>query len=106
MIAAESPAEALRIADSHAGRIDVLLTDMIMPRMNGRELATRLIKARPEVKVLFVSGYADGLSRDGVHGSLDEGLAFLQKPFTRGAVTQKIREILDSQRVKFVANKR
>jgi len=106
VMSAGSPEEALRLAESHSGPIDLLLTDVIMSKMNGRELATRLIKARPQVKVLFVSGYADGLSRDGVHGSLDEGLAFLQKPFTRGAVTQKIREILDSQRVRSAADKR
>jgi two-component system, cell cycle sensor histidine kinase and response regulator CckA len=105
VIAAESPGEALRLAESHNGPIDFLLTDVILPKMNGRELATTLSKARPGIKVLYVSGYADGIVRDGVHGPLEEGLAFLQKPYTRSVVTRKIREILDSQRVKSVANK-
>jgi two-component system cell cycle sensor histidine kinase/response regulator CckA len=105
VISAESPGQALRLAESHNGSIDFLLTDVILPKMNGRELATRLIKARPGMKVLYVSGYADGIVREGVHGPLEEGLAFLQKPYTRDVVTRKIREILDSQRVKSVANK-
>lgn len=96
VIPAESPEEALHLEESHSGSIDFLLTDLIMPKMNGRELATRLVKARPAMKVLYVSGYADGIVRDGVHGPLEEGLAFLQKPYTRVAVTRKIRELLDS----------
>ncbi len=96
VIATESPEEALRLAESHNGPIDFLLTDVNMPKMNGRELATRLIKARPGMKVLFVSGYADGIVRDGAYGPLEEGLAFLQKPYTRHALVRKIREILDS----------
>ncbi|HYW38256.1 MAG TPA: response regulator [Terriglobales bacterium] len=105
VVAAESPGEALRLAESHNGPIDLLLTDVMMPKMNGRELATRLINARPGIKVLYVSGYADGIVRDGAHGPLEEGLAFLQKPYTRSVVTRKIREILDSQRVNSVAKK-
>ena len=105
VMSAGSPEEALRLAECHSGGIDFLLTDVIMPKMNGRELATRLIKARPEMKVLFVSGYANDFVRDEVHGALDEGLAFLQKPFTRVAVTRKIREILDSQQVSPLSNK-
>ena len=77
-----------------------------MPKMNGRELATRLGKSRPELKVLYVSGYTDGIVRDGVHGALEEGLAFLQKPYTRHALIRKVGEILDSQRVKSIASKR
>jgi signal transduction histidine kinase len=106
VIPAGSPAEAMHLTESHSGPIDFLLTDVIMPKMNGRELATRLSKARPEMKVLYVSGYADGIVRDGMHGALEEGLAFLQKPYTHRALTWKVREILDSQRVKSVANKR
>ncbi len=58
------------------------------------------------MKVLYVSGFADGIVRAGVHEPLEEGLAFLQKPYTRSVVTRKVREILDSQRVKSVLNKR
>ena len=96
VISAESPAHALQLAESHDGLIDFLLTDVIMPKMNGRELATGLIKTRPAMKVLYVSGYADGVVQDGPHGPLEGGLAFLQKPYTRKQVMQKIREILDS----------
>jgi CheY-like chemotaxis protein len=100
VIQAASPEEALHLAEWHNGPIEFLLTDVIMPKMNGRELATRLNKARPEMRVLYVSGYTDGVVRDGVHGKLEEGLAFLQKPYTRQGLTRKVREILDSQRVK------
>jgi signal transduction histidine kinase len=96
VLSAESPAHALQLAESHDGLIDFLLTDVIMPKMNGRELAARLIKTRPAMKVLYVSGYADGVVQDGLHGPLEGGLAFLQKPYTRKQVMQKIREILDS----------
>ena len=105
MIAAELPEEALRLAESHNGPIDFLLTDVIMPKMNGLELSTRLIKARPGMKVLYVSGYAGDVVRNGMHEPLGEGLAFLQKPYTRSMLTGKIRAILDSQRIKSVANK-
>ncbi len=106
VLSAGSAEEALHLAESHDGPIDVLLTDVIMPKMNGRELASRLVTARPGTKVLYVSGYADGIVRDGVHAPLKEGLAFLQKPYTRNAVMRKIREILDSQLVKSVGKKR
>jgi two-component system, cell cycle sensor histidine kinase and response regulator CckA len=102
VIPAGSPEEALHLAECHHGPIDFLLTDVIMPKMNGRELATKLCKLRPAMKVLYVSGYTDGVVRDGVHGALEEGLAFLQKPFTRRALTWKIREILDSKPIQSV----
>lgn len=105
VMSAGSPEEALHLGEWHKGPIDFLLTDVIMPKMNGRELAITLSKARPEMKVLYVSGYTDGIVRDGVHGALEDGLAFLQKPYTRHALTRKVREILDSQRVKSVASK-
>ena len=104
VISAGSPQEAVRLADSHGGAIDFLLTDVVMPKMNGRELATRLLKTRPGMKVLYVSGYADGIIRDGVHEPLEAGLAFLQKPFTRHALMRKIREMLDLQSTVSVAN--
>lgn len=79
-------------------RTDFLLTDVIMPKMNGRELARRLITMRPEMKVLYVSGYPESTVRDGVTGALEDGLAFLEKPYTRRMLIRKIREILDSQK--------
>ena len=104
VIPAGSPEEAVHLAEWHKGPIDFLLTDVIMPKMNGRELAARLNKTRPEMRVLYVSGYTDGIVRDGVHAALEEGLAFLQKPYTRHALNRKVREILDCQHAKSVAN--
>jgi len=100
VIDAASPQEALRLADEHRTGIDFLLTDLIMPEMNGRELANQLTARWPNMRVLYVSGYTDGIIKDGVHGVLEDGLEFLQKPYTRRALTRKIREILDSSVVK------
>jgi two-component system cell cycle sensor histidine kinase/response regulator CckA len=86
--------EALRVADPAAGRIDLLLTDVIMPGMGGREVALLLGPAHANMKVLFVSGYTD---ESIVHqGVLEPSIAFLQKPFTVEALAQKVREVLDS----------
>ncbi len=90
-----SPDEALCTVEHHEGPIDLLLTDMIMPKMNGRELAARLSAARPGMKILYVSGYADGIVRDDAQRALEPGLAFLQKPYTRYALTRKVHEILE-----------
>jgi two-component system cell cycle sensor histidine kinase/response regulator CckA len=92
---AESPDEAIRAVERHDGPIDLLLTDMIMPKMNGRELAARLGAARPDMKILYVSGYTDGIVRDDVQRVLEPGLAFLQKPYTRYALTRKVRDVLE-----------
>jgi signal transduction histidine kinase len=103
ILQAGSPEEALRIAEQHKGPIDFLLTDVIMPGMNGRELATRLSVSRAQIKVLYVSGYTDGVVRDGVHGVLEPGLNFLQKPYTRFQLTRRIREVLDPSQFSSVA---
>jgi two-component system, cell cycle sensor histidine kinase and response regulator CckA len=96
VISAGSPDQALQLAKCHSGPIDLLLTDVLLPGMNGRELAIRLSEVRSEMKILYVSGYADGIVQDGVHGALGRGIAFLQKPYTRIALTRKVREILDT----------
>ena len=84
--------EALEICKRQDGIIHLMLTDVVMPKMNGRELARRLASTRPETKVLFMSGYTDNAI---VHqGILDEGSAFIQKPFTPGALATKVRELL------------
>ena len=93
VIPAGRPDEALRISEQNQGHIDLLLTDVIMPGMSGLDLAERLKPERPEMKVLYVSGYtADAVAR---HGMSDSKTAFLQKPFSPGALVRKVREVLE-----------
>ena len=95
VLAAATPAEALRLAREHTGTIDLLLTDVVMPEMNGRELAARLVEIRPGLRRLFMSGYtADVIASRGV---LEEGVEFVQKPFTRKRLVARIRQVLDRQ---------
>jgi len=86
--------EALRIVADHAGPIHLLLTDVVMPLMSGRELVQRLCGTHPHLKVLYTSGYTD----DAIvrHGVLEPDAAFLEKPFTPQTLVQKIREVLDT----------
>jgi PAS domain S-box-containing protein len=92
VLQASGGAEALRIAQSHLGPLELLVSDVMMPRMTGPELAERLRGLRPEVRVLFVSGYTDGEIVTG--GELQPGTDFLQKPFTREQLATKVREVL------------
>jgi PAS domain S-box-containing protein len=86
--------EALELSELFAGRIDLLVTDVVMPGMNGRELARRLASSRPQIKVLYISGYADYAVW--YPGGLDTGGAILQKPFSPEALARKVREALSS----------
>ena len=89
---ATTPAEALLLASEHTGPVDVLLTDVVMPEMNGRLLADRLLELHPHLRCLFMSGYtADVIAH---HGVLDEGVHFLQKPFSTATLAAKLREVL------------
>ncbi|MDZ4183897.1 MAG: PAS domain S-box protein, partial [Desulfuromonadales bacterium] len=94
VLAAATPGEAIRLATEYRGKIHLLLTDVIMPEMNGRDLAGKLLSLHPALKRLFMSGYtADIIAH---HGVLDEGVHFIQKPFSFANLTAKVREALDS----------
>ena len=93
VLAAASPGEAISIAERAEKPIDLLVTDVIMPKMNGRLLAERLVAGQPGIKVLFMSGYTDDIILH--HGVLDGAVAFLQKPLTRDSLTRRVRQVLD-----------
>lgn len=96
VLAAENGPDALQSADRYLKRIDLLLTDVVMPELNGRDLALRLTAQRRDLKVLFVSGYTGEAIRQ--HGLLELGAAFLQKPFTPDVLARKVRDVLDAPR--------
>jgi PAS domain S-box-containing protein len=93
VVAAATPGEAIRLAHEYRGKIDLMMTDVVMPEMNGRELAGNLLSHYPDLKRLFMSGYtADIIAH---HGVLDEGVHFIQKPFSMKDLGGKLREILE-----------
>ena len=94
VICAESPKKAQEIAAKRGKEIDLVLTDVIMPTMSGHELARKLMAKNGKIRVLYMSGYTDNFIAQG--GVLEEGLAFLQKPFTPRALVEKVREVLDA----------
>ncbi len=93
VLLAAHPDEAIQLSKEHDGPIDLMVTDVIMPKMSGRELADTLSPSRPEMKVLYISGFADRAIVH--HGILDSDVAFLQKPFTPEDLANKIREVID-----------
>jgi PAS domain S-box-containing protein len=93
VLEAPSAEAALDITTRYSGTIHLLLTDVVMPGLNGRELASRLATLRPDARVIFMSGYTDdAVTR---HGVLEPGSAYVQKPFTPDAIARKVREVLD-----------
>src|SRR5208282_3112527 len=95
ILEAEDGAAALQIVDGYQGSIDLLLTDVIMPGLNGRELATQVNNQLPNVRVLYMSGYAENAI--GHDGTLDAGINLLQKPYSLPALRDRVREVLDSE---------
>lgn len=92
VLAANSPEQALELARTHPGGIQLVLTDVIMPGLNGRDLARQVRELRPQIRHLFMSGYtADVLAP---HGVLDDGVVFLEKPFTKQTLVRKVKEAL------------
>ena len=92
VIDAADGAAAIQLSQAHKGPIHLLLTDVIMPGMNGRELANHISPTRPEMKVLYMSGYTE--NQIGHNGTLDEGITLLQKPFALPTLKAKVREVL------------
>ncbi len=94
VIEAANGEEALAVCERHHGPFHLLLTDVVMPQMSGRELAQAIATLHPEMRVLYMSGYTDDAILH--HGALDPGTVLLEKPFTSSALARKVREVLDS----------
>jgi len=95
VLEAENGEEALRISNEHEGPIHLMITDVVMPKMGGREIAQRLQPLRSQMKVLYMSGYTDNAIAQ--HGVLASGLNFIEKPFTTKGFARKVREVLDKK---------
>jgi CheY-like chemotaxis protein len=93
VLSAATPAEAIEKAKNHSAVIDLFITDVVMPQMNGRDLAGQITEIYPDTGQLFMSGYTSNVIAH--HGILDEGVAFIQKPFSMADMTEKVRELLD-----------
>lgn len=96
MLSASDSDEALAICGDHTTRIDLLLTDVVMPKLSARELAARVRTAHPEARLLYMSGYSDDAIIQ--RGVIAEGTAFIQKPFSAAELARKVREVLDRTR--------
>ena len=94
VLAAGTPQEAISVANGHDGGIDLLITDVVMPEMNGHDLARSLLPVHPNMKCLFMSGYTADIIAD--HGVLKDGVSFIQKPFSAKSLSDKVRQTLES----------
>jgi CheY-like chemotaxis protein len=92
--ALSDPIRAIEFAEQHSGAIQLLLTDVVLPNMSGRDMAVQVLQRHPEPRVLYMSGYTD----DAIvhHGVLEPGMWFLQKPFSAEALAKRVREVLDA----------
>ena len=93
VLVAENGEEAVRICHESSDRLDLMLTDVVMPGLSGREVAEKVARRRPDMKVLYMSGYTDDAI--GHHGVLERGIELLQKPFTPNSLAEKVRQMLD-----------
>ncbi len=97
VLLAKSPSEAMKVVQAHSGKISLLITDVVMPEMNGLELADHMKNHCPGIKCLFMSGYTANIIAH--RGVLDEGIQFIQKPFSTKGLAAKVREVLDEKRL-------
>jgi len=95
VLTAENGGDALALFDKYAGKIDLLLTDVVMPQMSGREIAAQLARAKPSIKVLYMSGYTDEIIDR--HGVLEPGVRLIAKPFAAAEMTRRVRMLLDEE---------
>lgn len=93
VLTAHTPGEALAKAERFEGQIHLLVTDVVMPKMNGKELTERIEKIKPDIKVLYMSGYTGDFIVN--RGILEDDVHFLQKPFSVNSLASKVREVLD-----------
>jgi CheY-like chemotaxis protein len=92
VLACEHPAEGIETCQRHSGQIDLLLTDVVMPGMNGKEMANRIAEMLPELRVVFMSGYTEqALLKDGL---LDSRIEYLQKPFSLHTLRQRLARVM------------
>ena len=91
-----NPVEAIAMAKEHDGEIHLLLTDVVLPEMSGKDLAGEISKIRPDIRVLYMSGYTANVIAH--HGVLDEGVQFIGKPFTSQSLGRKVGEAIDSEK--------
>ncbi|MDZ7724212.1 MAG: response regulator [candidate division KSB1 bacterium] len=95
VFSANTPGQAIELAKNHANTIHLLLTDVVMPEMNGKELSDHIKSLCPTIQILFMSGYTTNIIAE--HGVLEEGVYFIPKPFSKKNLADKVRQALDQR---------